>query len=111
MAVILDVPYAVLRAARESWDLAGDELDGAWRRLARASTTDLSATVVAAVRGFAEPWADELKAAAALAAAHAEEFVFFHRRLVIVDRAQAERLRSLLPWAEHDASVREVSGP
>jgi hypothetical protein len=111
MAVILDVPYAVLRAARERWDLAGDELDGAWRRLTAASTTDLSATVAAAVTGFAEPWADELKAAAALAAGYAEEFVFFHRRLVVVDRAQAERLRSLLPWAERDAAVREVSRP
>ncbi|MDQ6527269.1 hypothetical protein RB608_26885 [Nocardioides sp. LHD-245] len=111
MAVILDVPYAVLRAARESWDLASDELDGAWRRLARLSTAGLSATVAAAVRGFAEPWADELKAAAGLAAGHAEEFVFFHRRLVIVDRAQAEGLRALLPWADRDAAVREVSGP
>ncbi|WP_408898418.1 hypothetical protein ACJ5H2_04745 [Nocardioides sp. R1-1] len=111
MTVTLDVPYAVLRAARERWDAAGDELDGAWRRLARRSTAELSDGVVAAVEAFAEPWVDEVKAIAGLAAGYAEEFVFFHRLLVLVDRAQAERLRTLLPWTQRDAEVGERSGP
>jgi len=111
MAVTLDVPYAVLQAARQRWDAAADELDGAWRRLARSSTSDLSAVVAAAVTGFADGWADELRCAARQAQGYADEFVFFHRMLVLVDRAQAERLRSLLPWAEHAAAVRERSRP
>ncbi|GAA1546943.1 hypothetical protein [Nocardioides humi] len=105
MAARLDVPYAVLKEARDRWDAGADELDGAWRRLAKASPSHLSAEVTAAVKAFREPWADELKAAGEQAQGYADEFVFFHRMVVIVDQAHAERLRSLLPWAEHDAAV------
>ncbi|TNM37326.1 hypothetical protein FHP29_15900 [Nocardioides albidus] len=110
MTATLDVPYAVLKAARERWDAAADELEGAWRRLAGVSVTGLSATVAAAVTGFAEPWVDELKAASQLAAGYAEELFLFNRMSVLVDEAEAARLRSLLPWVEHDAPIREVGG-
>lgn len=111
MTITLDVPYAVLKAARDRWDASADELDGAWRRLAKVSTTDLSDAVAAAVTAFADPWVDEVKAVARRAQGYADEFVFFRRLLVLVDQAQAERLRALLPWAEHDATVGEVSWP
>jgi len=105
MGTRLDVPFAVLQAAREAWDGAGDELDGAWRRLAKTSTSELSSEVTAAVEGFREPWADELKATAEQAQGYAEEFVFFRGLVILADREQAERLRTLLPWAQHDAGV------
>ncbi|GAA3533508.1 hypothetical protein [Nocardioides daeguensis] len=111
MTITLDVPYAVLKAARDRWDEAADELDGAWRRLAKVSTSDLSDAVAAAVTAFADPWVDELKVVARQAQGYADEFVFFRRLLVLVDRAQAERLRALLPWTERDAAVGEVSWP
>lgn len=111
MTVTLDVPFAVLAAARDRWDAAADELDGAWRRLARASTSELSSAVVAAVSAFTEPWVDEVKAGAGQAQGYVDEFVFFQRVVVLVDRAQAERLRLLLAWSEHDATVTEVSWP
>ncbi|UUW89729.1 hypothetical protein ABFU82_13600 [Nocardioides sp. WV_118_6] len=105
MGAELDVPFTVLQTARAAWDAAGDELDGAWRRLAKASTSGLSAEVSGAVEGFREPWADELKVTAGQAQGYAEEFVFFRGLVIIADRAQAERLRALLPWAQHDAGV------
>jgi hypothetical protein len=111
MTITIDVPYAVLRAARDRWDEAADELDGAWRRLAKVSTSDLSDAVAAAVTAFTDPWVDEVKAVARRAQGYADEFVFFRRLLVLVDQAQAERLRALLPWAERDAAVGEVSWP
>lgn len=105
MTARLDVPFAVVQQARERWDAAGDELDGAWRRMAKTSTAELASEVVAAVEGFREPWADELKAAAEQATGYAAEIVFFRGLVIVADQEQAERLRSLLPWAQHDAAV------
>ncbi|WP_377321271.1 hypothetical protein ACFJIY_19205 [Pimelobacter simplex] len=105
MTARLDVPFAVVQQARQRWDAAGDELDGAWRRLATTSTAELDTDVVAAVEGFREPWADELKAAAEQASGYAAEIVYFRGLVVVADQEQAERLRSLLPWAQHDAAV------
>ena len=102
---VLDVPYAVQRRARDRWAAAADELDGAWRRLARTATTGLSPAVTSAVERFCEPWADELKAAAERAADHADSFVLHGGQVRFADEAEAERLRTLLPWAEHDAEV------
>ncbi|GAA3656804.1 hypothetical protein GCM10022237_16120 [Nocardioides ginsengisoli] len=101
----LDVPYAVLREARDRWAAAADELDRCWRRLARASTSGLSAAVTRAVEEFRDPCADELKALGGQAQDHADAFVLYGGQVVLADREQAERLRALLPWAEHAAQV------
>ncbi|MBM7516125.1 hypothetical protein [Nocardioides nitrophenolicus] len=106
MTITLEIPYAVLAATRGRWDAAADQLDGAWRRLARMSGDDLSAAVTAAVTAFAEPWVEEVRALARLAQEHADDADFFHRLLVLVDRVQADRLRALLPWAESAATER-----
>jgi hypothetical protein len=102
---VLDVPYAVLRETRDRWAAAADELDRCWRRLARASTAGLSAAVTRAVEQFRDPLADELKALGGQAQDHADAFVLYRGQLVLADREQAERLRALLPWAEHEAEV------
>lgn len=100
MGVTLDVPWPVLVAARDHWDAAGREVGGAWRRLARAATAGLSPAVTAAVEGFREPWADELRAAGEQADRHAEAFLLLRRGFGVTDVAQAHRLRALLPWSE-----------
>ena len=106
MTKILDVPDGVLAKAKAAWDDAGDQLDGSWRRLARASTTDLAAEVAAAVATFQDAWTDQLKSLAGLAADHSEAFVRAAGEFRTVDVAEAERLRSLLPWSHRGAPIR-----
>lgn len=105
MAVTLHVAYQVLRDAKRRWDDSADDLGGSWRRLSRASTSGLSAEVAAAVEAFRDPWVEELKAAAEQAQDHSDDIVLFHEHLVVSDQAHAERIRSLLPWAQHDAEI------
>ncbi|MBM9459550.1 hypothetical protein JK386_06520 [Nocardioides sp. zg-536] len=112
MAVTLAVPIAVLQQVRAEWDDAGDRLDGAWRRLAKASTAGFSPRVAKAVEDFREPWATEVKAAAQRATDYAEEIVVFCGHVQLTDVEQAEKVRSLLPWAHRDADVAEApAGP
>lgn len=103
--VTLAVPFEVLNRARTAWDAAADELDGAWRRLDRASTSGFSADVVAAVEAFRTPWVDEVKASAVQAQGYSDEITFFRRSVVITDEDQAERIRATLPWGHHDARI------
>ena len=105
MAVTLAVPYDVLQEAKRKWDEAADELDGNWRRLSKASTDGFSTRVAAAVEAFREPWVDEIKGAGEQAQGYSEEIVFFRNWLVLADEAEAERIRSILPWAYHDAEI------
>lgn len=107
MSVFLDVPFAVLREAQEKWDAGADKLDGAWRRLHKAETAGLSSAVVAAIDAFRDPWVDEVKATGLQAQGYADEIRAFNLQLVHTDAAQAEKVRSLLPWAEHAARIVE----
>lgn len=107
MTATLDVPYAVLAGIKGKWDEAADGLDGSWRRLHKTSTEGFSAEVSAAVEAFREPWVDEIKAMALQAQGNSEELVLFRGLLVLIDAAQAERVRSLLPWVHHAAGIRE----
>lgn len=105
MAVTLAVPPLVLLQAKGKWDESADELDGNWRRLAKASTDGLSAEVAAAVKAFREPWVDEIKACAQTAQANSDEIHIFGLVAVYVDEAQAEQVRTLLPWAYRNAEI------
>jgi hypothetical protein len=107
VAVTLAVPYEVLRAAKNGWDLDADRLDGAWRRLHLASTDALSPEVAAAVEAFRETWVDEVKACADLAQQHSEAFVETDGDFRVTDVAEAERLRSLLSWTHRSAAIEE----
>lgn len=111
MAVTLVVSTAVLREAKAAWDDGADELDGTWRRLHKTGTAGFSSEVAAAVIAFREPWVDELKAAGLQAQGHSDAIVLFQGSVVTADTAEAERLRSLLPWAQRDAAIVEVELP
>lgn len=104
--VTLAVPFTVLLEIKGKWDESGDELDGQWRRLHKTSTDGLATDVAAAVETFRETWVDELKAMAGQAQDHSEEIVFFRGVVQLADEAQAERVRSLLPWAYRAAEIR-----
>jgi hypothetical protein len=103
--VTLQVSAEVLRTAKAKWDQAADELDGSWRRLDKASTDGFSSEVAAAMEAFCEPWVDELKDCAVEAQDNSEAIVMFRDVLWATDAASAERIRSLLPWAHHDAPI------
>ena len=105
MAVTIDVPYSVLEAAKAEWDQAADELDGSFRRLITTSTSGLAPAVVAAVDTFRRRWGEELKACGAQAQTFSDAFHDTGTDFLVTDTAQARRLRSLLPWAFHDARI------
>ncbi len=105
MAVTLDVPPAVLQMAADDWDEVADRLDGAWRRLVRTGTSGLSPEVGAALESFADTWVAELKTMATGAEGNSDAFVQIDGTFQIVDRDQAEHLRSLLSWDYHDATI------
>lgn len=111
MAVTLAVPPAVLQETKAKWDDGADELDGTWRRLHKTGTSGFSPEVAAAVLAFREPWVDELKAAGLQAQGYSDAIVLFLGTAVVADDQQAERLRSLLPWAYHAAAISEVEIP
>lgn len=111
MAVTLAVSTKVLMEAKARWDDGADELDGTWRRLHRTGTSGFSSEVAAAVVAFREPWVDELKAAGLQAQGHSDAIVLFLGTAVVADAAEAERLRSLLPWAQRGAAIVEVDLP
>lgn len=108
MAVTLDVPPGVLDQAEQDWDAAQDTLSGAGGRLAVLQLTQLSAAVVAAVTSFVDVWAGEIAVLALQASDHARAFGDLGVDLEIVDTAEAERLRSLLPWSYRSAVIREA---
>jgi hypothetical protein len=105
MAVTIDVPYSVLSAAKAEWDEAADELDGSFRRLVTASTSGLSPTATAAVDTFRQRWGDELKACGQKAQMFSDAFLDTGNDFLITDTAQARLMRSVLPWAFHDARI------
>jgi hypothetical protein len=105
MAVTIDVPYEVLEAAKGEWDSAADRLDGSFRRLLRASTGSLSPAVTAAVETSRQRWADELKSCGQQAQGYSDAFYDTGTDFLITDRAEAELIRSVLPWAYHDARI------
>jgi hypothetical protein len=105
MAVTLDVPYAVLKAAKQEWDSAADRLDGSFRHLVRASTTSLSPAVTAAVETFRHAWGDELRCCGQRAQGYSDAFYDTGTDFLVTDVAEAELLRSVLPWAYHDARI------
>lgn len=105
MAVTLSVSYRELQEIKGKWDEAADELDGSWRRLHKASTDGFSVEVAAAVEAFREPWVDEIKGASEQAQGHSEEIRLFRGHVLLADAAEAERIRSLLPWVHHDATI------
>lgn len=105
MAVTLHVSYEVLIRTRTRWDHTADQLDGSWRRLSKTSTGGLSAEVSTAVDAFRDPWVDEIKASAERAQDNSDEIVLLRHELVVEDEAHAERIRSLLPWAQHAAEI------
>ena len=107
MAVILDVPQAVLLDGVHEWDDAGDTLDGAWHRLASASTADLAPDVAAAMSAFQTSWADEIKACGSSAQSNSEELTAALLNFTQLDEAEAERARSLLPWIFRSATIVE----
>lgn len=107
MSVTLAVPYAVLQQVKGAWDEAADELDGNWRRLHKASVVGFSPEVAAAVEAFRDPWVDEIKAAAEQAQGHSDEITLYRGLVILIDSAQAERVRSLLPWIHRAAEIRE----
>ena len=108
MAVTLEVPVLVLQAAALEWDDAGDTLDGAWRRLDKASTADLSPEVAAAVQAFQTSWADEIKACGQRAQRCSEALTDSLQHFTSLDEAEAERLRGMLPWAYRTARILTV---
>lgn len=107
MSVTLAVSSAVLQQVKGRWDEAADELDGNWRRLHRTSTAGFSSEVAAAVEAFREPWVDEIKASAGQAQGYSDEITVYRGLIIFTDSAQAERVRSLLPWIHHAAEIRE----
>ncbi|MFC5728848.1 MULTISPECIES: hypothetical protein [Nocardioides] len=107
MGVTLDVPAHVLQHFKGEWDAAADKLDGAWRRLAKASTDGFAREVVSAVEQFQDAWVEEIKRIAGVAQGNSDAFVLAGDDFAITDRGEAERLRSLLSWGYHDAKIRE----
>jgi len=108
MAVTLAVPDGVLAAAKAAWDDAADGLDGAWRRLGKASTEGFSPAVAAAAEAFQDTWVTELKHRAEDAQEHSDAFVEVAGVFEFTDRASAEQARGLLAWTYRTAAI-EVS--
>lgn len=107
MGVTLEVPYVELVQAELEWDVAGDDLDGGWRRLESASTSDFSPAVATAVDGFRGPWVAELKQLADAALEHSLTIATYRSTMLATDVVQGEAIRGLLPWRLHDARVEE----
>ncbi|MFW6866626.1 hypothetical protein ACOACQ_04510 [Nocardioides sp. CPCC 206347] len=107
MGVTIDVPPGVLAAAKTAWDDAADGLDGAWRRLGKASTAGFAPAVVTAVEAFQTTWTDELKRRAEAAQANSDAFVEVSGDFEFTDAAAAEQARALLGWAHRAAPIGE----
>ena len=107
MAVTIDVPPGVLAAAKVAWDDAADGLDGAWRRLGKASTSGFAPTVVSAVEAFQTTWTDELKRRAEAAQDNSDALVEVSGGFEFVDVAAAEKARALLGWVHRAAPIGE----
>lgn len=105
MAVTIDIPVGVLRAARREWDAAAETIGTQWRRLHRVSSADLSPPVALAFRVFREAWVDELKHSHHRATAFTEALADADTDFAFADARAAERARALLPWAYRDARL------
>lgn len=108
MAVTLYVPREVVSQAMGEWDDAGDTLDGAWHRLASASSADLSPDVAAAFDAFQTEWSDEIKSCGRRAQRCSEELAEAFISFTELDEAEAERVRAMLPWVYRAAAIVEV---
>lgn len=108
MAVTVQVPVQVLRAAKVGWDDAADLLDGSWRRLETTSVNGLSTEVAAAAQRFQETWAEEIRRRALDARRHSEAFVEVAGEFSYSDLAAAEEARALLGWVHRDAPIGEA---
>ena len=105
MGVTLDVPPGVLEQAGRAWDDAHDKLTGAGARLDGIVLSGLSTAVEAAVTTFLEVWLGEAAVLSRQASSHSAAFADLDGDLGLSDAAEAERLRSLLPYAFHDAPI------
>ena len=105
MAVTIEVPAGVLKAARREWDAAAETIGTQWRRLHRVSPAGLSPPVAAAFRAFRESWVDELKHSQHRATAFTEALADAGTDFAFTDTRAAERARGLLPWTYHDARL------
>ncbi|GAA4804615.1 hypothetical protein ACFQ0K_11165 [Nocardioides caeni] len=108
MAVTLDVPPGVLRLAERAWDDAHDKLSAAGTRLDGIVPAGLSTVVSTAVTAFLDVWSAEIATLVRQASAHAGAFADLDADLEITDAVEAARLRSLLPYAHRDATIRVV---
>lgn len=106
MAVRIVVDYAVLDRAKAAWRTQAERLDAATRRIAHVTGGSLAPAVAAEVRRLADTWHSELGRLASIAQDDADAFVDVKAGYLVTDRAQAERIRSLLPWGQrHDPIV------
>lgn len=105
MGVTLDVPPGVLARAGKAWDDAHDKLTGAGTRLGEIELANLSTTVESAVTTFLEVWSGETAVLSRQASSHSAAFTGLDADLGLTDAAEAQRVRSLLPFAFHDAPI------
>jgi hypothetical protein len=107
MAVIIDVDPAVLDRARAEWRCAATTLDGAALRLAGVTGAGLAPPVRAEVERFAGRWGAEARSLVTTAEQAYDALLATSVLFGTCDREQAVRIRSLLPWREHDDPIVE----
>lgn len=108
VGVRIEVPPGVLKAARQEWETAADDLDGEWRGLHKLATGNLSPEVAAALETFRENWVDQLKSAHGKAERYSEALSSTETDLTATDRDQAELVRDLLPWVYRAAKLEDA---
>ncbi|GAB2968880.1 hypothetical protein [Nocardioides montaniterrae] len=108
MAVTIDVDYKVLEQAKAGWDSINDTLEAAQLRFGKVTGHGLSAAVAAEVLAFKKYWYAEVSRLAQDAWSNADAFQCTMVGFTISDEQQAEKIRSLLPWADRGARIRTI---
>ena len=73
-----------------------------------ATTAGLAPPVAAEVERFVHAWHAEVRRLATVAQESHDAFVYVRGTYEITDLRQAERIRSLLPWAERHDAIRKA---
>jgi len=103
---MIEVSYDEVDRAKQAWSTQAETLTGATLRIAKVNGGGLSARVAAEVRRFGRRWHTEIDSLATLAQDNADAFVFVKGTYEVSDLQQAERIRSLLPWADRHDPIR-----
>ena len=106
MGAVIEVDDAVIARAQRGWDSAADRMCAAVTGLDALREGGLAPGVVQALDWFAGTWRAQLVRLGTTAQHNADAFGYTWCDFRFSDLAQAERVRSLLPWSERDDRVR-----